>query len=176
MLGLLNVVFRPLGGFVGDVVYKYTKSVWAKKIWLVSVCISFSIFLLAIGFTDTKGKATLFGLVTGYAFFMAAANGANFAVVPHVHPFANGMYFPLSCWWYFLVPFSFLTVSDFAIGIVSGIVGAFGNLGGIVFAIVFRYNGTDYHRSIWIIGAVSMAVNVLVAWIAPIPKGQVGGR
>lgn len=32
MLGLLNVVFRPLGGYIADVVYRKTNSVWAKKI------------------------------------------------------------------------------------------------------------------------------------------------
>lgn len=94
MLGLLNIVFRPLGGFVADIIYKYTRSVWLKKIWLTFVGVSFSVFLIAIGLANPQNKTTLIGLVTGYAFFMAAANGANFAVVPHVHPFANGMCFP----------------------------------------------------------------------------------
>lgn len=49
-------------------------------------------------------------------------------------------------------------------------VGAFGNLGGVIFAIVFRYNGTQYGRSIWIIGAISVTVNLAVSWIAPVPK------
>jgi NNP family nitrate/nitrite transporter-like MFS transporter len=39
--------------------------------------------------------------------------GANFALVPHVHPHANG--------------------------IVSGLVGASGNFGGVIFAIIFRF-------------------------------------
>ncbi|PGH13548.1 hypothetical protein AJ80_06298 [Polytolypa hystricis UAMH7299] len=150
MLGLLNIIFRPLGGFVGDVIYSKTHSVWAKKIWLIFVGVVYSVFLLAIGLSNPQGRSTMFGLVAGYAFFMAACNGANFAVVPHVHPFANG--------------------------VLSGLVGSFGNLGGIVFAIIFRYNGKNYHTSIWIIGVISMVVNLLVSWIAPIPKGQIGGR
>merc|ERR1711964_466466 len=80
----------------------------------------------------------------GLAVFMDAANGANFAVVPHVHPFANG--------------------------ILSGIIGATGNLGGIIFAIIFRYNGKDYAKVIWIIGAISIGVNVAVGWIRPVPE------
>lgn len=59
---------------------------------------------------------------------------------------------------------------------MSGLVGASGNLGGIIFAIVFRYNGTAYAKSFWIMGAISVGVNLAVGWIRPIPKGQVGGR
>jgi NNP family nitrate/nitrite transporter-like MFS transporter len=81
---------------------------------------------------------------------MDASNGGNFAVVPHVHPFANG--------------------------ILSGIVGACGNLGGIIFAIIFRYNGVNYAKVFWIIGAISIAVNLSVSWIRPIPRGQIGGQ
>ena len=62
------------------------------------------------------------------------------------------------------------------LGIVSGATGASGNLGGIMFAIIFRYNGTDYARVIWICGLISIGMNLAVSWIRPIPKKQVGGR
>ena len=62
------------------------------------------------------------------------------------------------------------------LGIVSGITGATGNLGGIIFAIIFRYHGTNYARVIWIIGIISIAMNLAVSWIPPIPKRQIGGR
>jgi NNP family nitrate/nitrite transporter-like MFS transporter len=81
---------------------------------------------------------------------MDAGNGANYALVPHVHPYANG--------------------------IVSGIVGATGNLGGIIGAIIFRYNGTKYNKSIWILGIIAIVLNLSVAWIRPIPRSQIGGR
>jgi NNP family nitrate/nitrite transporter-like MFS transporter len=150
MFGLLNVVFRPLGGVVSDLIYKYTGSIWGKKGWLVFCGIMLGCFEIAIGLTDSKQEKVMFGLVAGLAVFMDAANGANFAIVPHVHPFANG--------------------------ILSGFVGAAGNLGGIIFAIVFRYNGVHYNKAIWIIGAISIGVNVACSWIRPLPKGQVGGR
>ena len=70
-------------------------------------------------------------------------NGANFAVVPHVHPDRNG--------------------------IVSGLTGASGNLGGVVFALIFRFNGTDYHKSYWIIGIISICLSLSVIWIR-VPK------
>jgi NNP family nitrate/nitrite transporter-like MFS transporter len=62
--------------------------------------------------------------------------------------------------------------NSLSIGIVSGIVGGFGNLGGIVFAIIFRYNGSDYGKSMWIIGVISLVANLAVCWIRPVPKSQ----
>lgn len=55
-----------------------------------------------IGVLNSKDQSTVFGLIAGMAIFIEAANGANFAYVPHVHPQANG--------------------------VVSGFTGAFGNL------------------------------------------------
>ena len=63
-----------------------------------------------------------------------------------------------------------------SIGIVSGFTGAMGNFGGIIFAIIFRYNGTNYSRVFWIIGIITIAINLSLSWIRPIPKGQIGGR
>ncbi|CZS95249.1 probable high affinity nitrate transporter NrtB [Rhynchosporium agropyri] len=150
MFGLLNVFFRSLGGVVADIIYKYTGSVWGKKMWLVFCGVTMGCFELAIGLLNPHHEATMFGLVAGLAVFMDAANGANFAVVPHVHPFANG--------------------------ILSGLVGATGNLGGIIFAIIFRYNGKNYNRVIWIIGVISISVNLSVSWIRPVPRRQIGGQ
>jgi NNP family nitrate/nitrite transporter-like MFS transporter len=45
-----------------------------------------------------------------------------------------------------------------------------GNFGGIVFAIIFRYNGTHYDRALWIIGAIVAGVNLCVSWIRPVPQ------
>jgi NNP family nitrate/nitrite transporter-like MFS transporter len=90
----------------------------------------------------------------GSAFFIEVGNGANYALVPHVHLHANG--------------------------IVSGITGAASNLGAIIFAIIFRFDVTGkvahYGKSLWIIGVIMTAVNVAVCWIKPVPKNQIGGR
>ena len=154
MFGLLNVVFRPLGGVVADFAYKQTKSVWAKRILLHTYVTMTGIFLVVIGKINSKDHSTMFGLVAGMAFFLEGANGLNFAYVPHVHPFANG--------------------------VVSGFTGACGNLGGIVFAIIFRYiltkGAADYAKSFWIIGVICICLNLSVSWIKPIPKGQAGGH
>ena len=154
MFGLLNVVFRPLGGLASDALYRRTGTVWAKKIWLHSLNIIAGAFLVATGVTNSHDKNTMFGLIAGCALFIEAGNGANYSLVPHVHPQANG--------------------------IVSGVTGAAGNLGGIIFAIIFRFDVTGkvahYGKSMWIIGVITMALNLAVCWIRPVPPKQIGGR
>lgn len=151
MFGLLNIVFRPIGGIVADYVYRRgNNSLWAKKIWLHSNAIITGVFLIAIGVLDPKSKNTMFGLIAGMAFFLEAGNGANYALVPHVHPYANG--------------------------IVSGVTGASGNLGGIVFAIIFRVYSTDYATPFIWLGGITILVNLAVSWIRPISRSQIGGR
>ncbi|KAF2112730.1 nitrate transporter-like protein [Lophiotrema nucula] len=151
MFGLLNVITRPLGGFISDLIYRVTnKNLWAKKFWIHFVGVVSGVMLLIIGQMDPKNLDTMIGLVALFAIFLEAGNGANFALVPHVHPHANG--------------------------ILSGLVGASGNLGGIIFAIIFRYNGTHYSRVFWIMGIIFIILNLMFVWVRPIPKGQIGGR
>ncbi|CAL3964304.1 unnamed protein product [Diplocarpon coronariae] len=150
MFGLLNVVFRPLGGLVADTLFLGTKrNLWSKKIWLHALGVITGAFLITIGLLDSHSQATMFGLVAGMAFFLEAGNGANFALVPHIHPHANG--------------------------IISGVTGACGNLGGIIFAIIFRYQGKDFGKTFWVIGVITIGFHLALSSIKPIPKGQIGG-
>lgn len=89
MFGLLNLAFRPAGGVISDVIYARS-NVWGKKILIHTLGFITGAFLIAIGVTDSHSKSTMFGLMAGMAFFMEAGNGANFSLVPHVHPHANG--------------------------------------------------------------------------------------
>ncbi|PNS21371.1 Carboxylic acid transporter [Sphaceloma murrayae] len=151
IFGLLNVIMRPLGGVASDYIYRRTGSVWSKKILLHSYCVMTGLFCVIIGVTNPKKEAALVGLISGgLAFFLEGANGLNYSLVPHVHSHANG--------------------------IVSGFTGACGNLGGIVFAIIFRYNGTNYPKVFYIIGAIIIGLQVLTCWIRPVPKGQMAGK
>lgn len=90
MFGLLNFVFRPAGGIISDTLYRYTRSLWVKKILIHFFGIMTGVFLIVIGFLDPKSKATFIGLITGLAFFEEAGNGGVFSLVPHVHPTSNG--------------------------------------------------------------------------------------
>ena len=59
-----------------------------------------------------------------------------------------------------------------ASGIITGVAGAAGDLGGIVYLLVARYNGHDYAKVFWTVGVVNIAASLLIAWIRPVPKGQ----
>jgi NNP family nitrate/nitrite transporter-like MFS transporter len=137
VFGLLNIVTRPLGGYISDVFYRY-KGVTAKKWWLIFLGIMNGIFFIWIGFSKLK-IYSLIGAMTGLAIFMEAANGAIFALVPAIHPKFNG--------------------------VVSGVTGASGNIGGILFNLAFRFLGTDYHKALWIIGIFCLGSNLAVTCI-----------
>jgi MFS transporter, NNP family, nitrate/nitrite transporter len=51
---------------------------------------------------------------------------------------------------------------------MSGIVGGFGNLGGLIFALIFKFQ-TATGKAFWIVGAMSIAVNVLLL-VVPVPN------
>lgn len=101
-------------------------------------------------------------LVALCAAFLEASNRTNFALVPHVHPYASG--------------------------IVAGLTGAAGNIGGVLLSIVFRFTTTtttttphgtavpDCARAFEIISVIHIGVNLAISWIPPIPKNQVGGH
>lgn len=152
--GFLNFAARPLGGAVADVLYNwFGRKLWLKKAWITCCGVTAGALLIAIGRvnpSEQKGQSvgTMVGLVSVAAMFLEAGSGANFALVPHVHPSANG--------------------------IVSGLTGGCGNLGGIVFATVFRFTsgGAGYCTAFSVIGAVQIALNLAVSGIAPLPPGQ----
>ncbi|KAK5635459.1 hypothetical protein RRF57_011171 [Xylaria bambusicola] len=153
IFGFLNFVTRPLGGFASDYLYRVTgKSLWAKKVLIVVCGTLTGVFLIVIGQLDPHHLPTLLGLVSLMAIFLEAGNGANFGLIPHVHPHANG--------------------------IVSGTTGAAGNLGGVIFSIIFRFmdNGTNYAKAFWVIGILHIGLNLALCWVPPIPRGQIGGR
>ncbi|KAK4940969.1 hypothetical protein LTR10_019013 [Elasticomyces elasticus] len=148
MFGLLNVVCRPIGGIVSDLLFRNFHNVWVKKVLLHTLGVLTGVFLIVIGVLNPKDQSTMFGLIAGLAIFLEGGNGANFSLVPHVNPHANG--------------------------VVSGMTGATGNFGGVMFAVIFRYN--SYPKSFWIIGVITIAMNLGLCWIPPISKKQIGGR
>ncbi|KAK0618578.1 major facilitator superfamily domain-containing protein [Bombardia bombarda] len=153
MFGFLNFVTRPLGGVISDLLYKFCgRSLWLKKAWIVACGVITGVLLIIIGRLNPHDESTMFGLIALMAIFLEAGNGANFSLLPHVHPFANG--------------------------ILSGLTGAGGNLGGVIFAIIFRFmdGGSNYAKGFWVIGVIHVAVSLVVSWIPPLPKGQVGGH
>lgn len=158
IFGFLNFVTRPMGGVIADLLYnRFGRNLWMKKGWITTCGLLTGALLIVVGRVNPSEKnglniGVMVGIVTVAAIFLEAGNGANFALVPHVHPSANG--------------------------ILSGVTGAGGNLGGVVFAIIFRFmdSGKGYDKGLWIIGVVTIALNLAVCWIPPRPKGQIGGQ
>ncbi len=153
VFGFLDFGTRPLGGVVSDLLYKYSgHNLWFKKGWMVVCGLTAGALLIVLGQVRPREESAVFGLVALVAVFLQAGNGANFALVPHVHPSANG--------------------------ILSGLTGAGGNLGGIIFSVVFRFmgDGTDYGKGFWVIGVIHVAISLAMSPIPPLPRGQIGGR
>jgi NNP family nitrate/nitrite transporter-like MFS transporter len=158
IFGFLNFVTRPMGGIVADILYtRFGRNLWLKKAWITVCGVLTGALLIVIGRIDPSEEngssiGLMVGLISLMAVFHEAGNGANFALVPHVHPYANG--------------------------ILSGITGGGGNFGGVVFAIIFRFmnKGKDYATGLWVIGVIQLGLNLAVCWIPPIPKGQIGGH
>ena len=153
IFGFLDFATRPLGGVVSDLLYKYSgHNLWFKKGWIVICSIIAGTLLIVIGRLNPHDESTVFGLMAVVAVFLQAGNGANFSLVPHVHPSANG--------------------------ILSGLTGAGGNLGGIIFSIIFRFmdNGTNYTKGFWVVGVIHVGVSLSVSPIPPLPRGQIGGH
>ena len=90
MFGLLNAVFRPAGGAISDLLYRLTGSLWAKKLWMISLGTMTGVFLIIIGLLNPNSLSVMVGLTVGFAFFLEAANGACFSLLPHVHPSCIG--------------------------------------------------------------------------------------
>jgi NNP family nitrate/nitrite transporter-like MFS transporter len=145
VFGFLNLVTRPFGGFAGDWVYRWSGTA-GKKYWTLFCGLAMGASFLAAGLylvnVDAPDLSTLMGIFSVAAIFSEFGNGANFALVPHCNAYNNG--------------------------VMSGLVGAFGSLGGIVFALIFRFE-TETGKAIWIMGAMCIAINVVLAAI-PVPE------
>ncbi|GAA5862499.1 hypothetical protein JCM1840_004203 [Sporobolomyces johnsonii] len=142
MFGLLNVVSRPCGGIVGDLLYRrfdFRRGLLAKKFWMSALCILGGAFALITGLVNPDSPGALIALISVLAVFIEAGNGACYALLPHVNPHINGL--------------------------MGGAVGGSGNLGGIIFSTIARFS--SYERTIWIIGCVGIGIGALISLINP---------
>jgi NNP family nitrate/nitrite transporter-like MFS transporter len=144
VFGLLNLFTRPLGGFLADRLYA-NYGVKSKKYLVIALGVMQGVFTIGFGkFLQSKESPDL-GVMMGFVVLMAFcnefANGANFSLVPHCNSYNNG--------------------------VMSGLVGGFGNLGGIFYALIFRFRP---HQGVaWVIsGILALVVNaVLIFFPSP---------
>ncbi|GAA5820628.1 hypothetical protein JCM11251_003083 [Rhodosporidiobolus azoricus] len=151
VFGFLNLFTRPFGGYLADMLYR-RYGLGGKKYSTVILGFLQGMMSLAFGlynlFKHNAGERPSLGvqmaLVVLMAIFCEVANGTNFALVPHCSPRSNGF--------------------------VTGLVGAFGNLGGIMFALAFRFHTEKGYANAWIIcGAVAAGINLICVFL-PTPK------
>jgi MFS transporter, NNP family, nitrate/nitrite transporter len=149
LFGMMNLFARALGGIAGD---------WAGNKWgllgrvrLLGVAILMEGLLMVLFSRLTNlGPATVTFLLLGL--FVCMACGVTFAVAPLIHPRA--------------------------VGSVSGIVGAGGNVGAVLAALLFKSEGLSSANAFLILGSLVAATAFFVfafrfqQSVIPVPAGE----
>lgn len=133
IFGFMNLFARALGGIISD--KAGARSGMKGKGWLLAL------MLLAEGvglllFAQAGSLAVAIAAMLGFALFLKMANGATYGIVPFINEKNAGM--------------------------VSGIVGAGGNLGGMLFGFLFKAESISYVQAFTYIGYVIIGVSVII--------------
>lgn len=143
IFGMMNLFARALGGIVSDKIGK-TYGLKGKGYLLGTFLI-----LEGIGLTFFANSATLqtaiFAMLI-FALFLKMANGCTYSIVPFIN--------------------------KKAIGSVSGIVGAGGNLGAVLFGFLFKSATLTYADAFFYIG-LAVGIIGLIVVIAPFGKVEI---
>ena len=133
IFGFMNIFARALGGIVSDKVG--TKfGMRGKGILLAIVLLLEGIGLLL--FAQAGSLVLAIVSMLSFALFLKMANGATYGIVPFVN--------------------------EKNVGLVSGIVGAGGNLGGMMFGFLFKSESISYVQAFSYIGWIVIAVSFIV--------------
>ncbi|WP_197901669.1 NarK family nitrate/nitrite MFS transporter [Rhodocytophaga rosea] len=140
LFGFMNLFARALGGMFSDKISK--KSGFKGRVIILGV------FLLLEGlgimlFSTMTYLPLAIASMLGFALFVKMSNGATYAVVPFIN--------------------------KKALGAVSGIVGAGGNVGAVLAGFLFKAENISYRESLFIIG-IAVAVVAFISLLAMIPS------
>jgi NNP family nitrate/nitrite transporter-like MFS transporter len=133
IFGFMNIFARALGGLVSDKVGK-RYGMRGKGLLLAGVLLLEGLGLLLFAQAGTLAAA-ITAMLT-FALFLKMSNGATYGIVPFVN--------------------------QKNVGLVSGIVGAGGNLGGMLFGFLFKSSTISYAEAFSYIGYTVVAVSVIV--------------
>jgi NNP family nitrate/nitrite transporter-like MFS transporter len=133
IFGFMNIFARAMGGIVSDKVGAKT-GMKGKGILLAIVLLLEGIGLLL--FAQAGSLALAIVSMLTFALFLKMANGATYGIVPFVN--------------------------EKNVGLVSGIVGAGGNLGGMMFGFLFKSESITYVEAFTYIGYIVIAVSFIV--------------
>jgi NNP family nitrate/nitrite transporter-like MFS transporter len=133
IFGFMNIFARALGGWVSDKV----GSRWGMKgkgSLLAGVLLLEGLGLIAFASAGSFVLAIVFML--SFALFLKMANGATYGIVPFIN--------------------------EKNVGLISGIVGAGGNLGGMCFGFLFKSESISYVQAFTWIGTTVIVVSLIV--------------
>jgi NNP family nitrate/nitrite transporter-like MFS transporter len=129
----MNLFARALGGILSDKAGKRF-GMRGKGLLLAIVLLLEGLGLILFAQAGTL----VFAIVSmlGFALFLKMANGATYGIVPFVN--------------------------EKNVGLISGIVGAGGNLGGMLFGFLFKSEAITYAQAFTYIGYVVIGVSLIV--------------
>ncbi|MDB5250221.1 MAG: transporter [Segetibacter sp.] len=133
IFGAMNIFARALGGIVSDKTGKRF-GMRGKGLLLAIVLLLEGLGLILFAQAGTVVFA-IASMLT-FALFLKMANGATYGIVPFVN--------------------------EKNVGLVSGIVGAGGNLGGMMFGFLFKSENISYAQAFTYIGYIVIAVSAIV--------------
>ena len=143
IFGFMNLFARALGGYVSD----KTGHRWGmrgKGLLLAFVLLLEGMGLIAFAHAGSFFMAIICMLT--FALFLKMANGATYGIVPFIN--------------------------EKNVGLISGVVGAGGNLGGMIFGFLFRTSSISYVQAFTYIGITVTLVSGLVL-ITRFRRGEV---
>jgi len=133
IFGFMNIFARALGGIVSDKVGK-KHGMRGKGLLLAGVLLLEGCGLVLFAHSGTLLVAI--ASMLSFALFLKMSNGATYGIVPFVN--------------------------EKNVGLVSGIVGAGGNLGGMLFGFLFKSSAITYVQAFTYIGYAVMVVAVII--------------
>lgn len=133
IFGFMNIFARALGGIAADKVGK-NYGLRGKGLLLACMLLLEGFGLILFAKSGNLGMAVV--CMLSFALFLKMANGSTYAIVPFVN--------------------------DKNVGMVSGIVGAGGNIGGMLFGFLFKSATITYIEAFTIIGFCVIGVSLLI--------------
>jgi MFS transporter, NNP family, nitrate/nitrite transporter len=133
MFGFMNIFARAIGGISADKVGKRF-GMRGKGMLLAVVLLLEGFGLIFFAKAGSFGMA-IFSMIS-FALFLKMANGTTYAITPFINEKNTGL--------------------------VSGIVGAGGNVGGMLFGFLFKSSSITYTDAFYYIGLIVIAVSVII--------------
>lgn len=133
VFGFMNLFARALGGIFADKVGTRF-GMRGKGLLLAAVLLLEGVGLILFARSGSFGMAII--SMIAFALFLKMANGTTYAITPFVN--------------------------EKNVGLVSGIVGAGGNVGGMLFGFLFKSKSITYLEAFGYIGMIAIAVSFIV--------------